>query len=267
MKRFIEFIRSAIPFIFQYLILLGTILASLYFIVTSIFIEYDNSILLKIILSLLCSIALSIVTENFLTLRKIENTVEKIQEKQMSIGGNIDELFIRRMDLNPLEERFKNSSNIFISGGSLSRLSDEYYGFFEQKLADNASLEVILVKPYSTAANMLCQNVVYETEDEKQYSQKITESLKRFINLKEKYNKNITIRLTENIPPYSIIALNLEKADAVMQVELYSYAVPTRERVEFIINKKDSRMYNFFIKQIEMLQGNSEIYESSTTKL
>lgn len=185
----------------------------------------------------------------------------------MSIGGNIDELFIRRMDLNPLEERFKNSSNIFISGGSLSRLSDEYYGFFEQKLADNASLEVILVKPYSTAANMLCQNVVYETEDEKQYSQKITESLKRFINLKEKYNKNITIRLTENIPPYSIIALNLEKADAVMQVELYSYAVPTRERVEFIINKKDSRMYNFFIKQIEMLQGNSEIYESSTTKL
>lgn len=114
---------------------------------------------------------------------------------------------------------------------------------------------------------MPCQNVVYETNDEKQYSQRITESLNRFLSLKEKCGQNITIRLTESVPPFSIIALNLGKADAVMQVELYSYAVPTRERVEFVINKKDSHMYKFFTQQIKTLQDKSEIYENSTVKL
>lgn len=267
MKRYHEIITYVLSVFFEYLTLFATIATSIYIVTSSQYTKYDDSTLLLLIISLLGFIALSIAAEKFFKLRKIENSVEEIREKQMSISGNIDELFITRKDLNPLEERFKNSSDIFISGGSLSRLSDEYYGFFEQKLANNASIEVILVKPYSAAANMLCQNVVYETSDEKQYSQRITESLNRFLSLKEKCGQNITIRLTESIPPFSIIALNLGKADAVMQVELYSYAVPTRERVEFVINKKDSHMYKFFTKQIKMLQDKSEIYESSTVKL
>lgn len=261
MNKYQKMVTDAISVLFEYITLFAAVGVSVYIGWSSQYTEYDDSTLLLLIISLLAFISTSIASEKFFKLRKIENSVEDIREKQNNYHYSIDELFITRMNLTPLEDRFKNSSTIFISGGSLSRLSDEYYGFFEHKLQNNASIEVIIVKPDTMAAKLLSKSVVYEINDEKQYNKKIKESLNRFLRLKEKFGQNITIRLSDSVPPFSIIALNLEKADAVIQVELYSYAVPTRERIEFFVNKKDSGMFNFFTKQIKVLQEKSEIYD------
>ncbi len=107
-----------------------------------------------------------------------------------------------------------------------------------------------MVKPYTEAAKLLCQNIVYETSDFETYCHKIEESIHRFKELKREYQDRINIYLSEQLPPFSLLAKNLNKEGSVIQVELYSYSVPTRERIEFNVYKSDVNTYNFFVNQI-----------------
>ena len=66
------------------------------------------------------------------------------------------------------------------------------------------------------------------------------------------------IRLTENTPPFGIVATNLEADSANVKVELYSYAIPTRERMQCFVNKSDEKIFAFFTKQIDTLRLASE---------
>ena len=116
-----------------------------------------------------------------------------------------------------------------------------------------------MVTPFSHGANLLCKNVVYETKDEIEYSQRIAESLRRFLRLKREFPDLVTIRLTENVPPFGIIAQNLGEGKSSIQIELYSYAVPTRERINFSVNRDNKEMYTFFESQISMLQTISKV--------
>ena len=111
----------------------------------------------------------------------------------------------------------------------MARLSDEYYGLFENKLNEGCSIEVILVEPNTEAARQLCRNIVYKTSDCDVYSRKISESIQRFAELKRKSPRGVKILLSDLVPPFSIMAKNLNKEKSIIQVELYSYAVPTRE--------------------------------------
>ena len=124
-------------------------------------------------------------------------------------------------------------------------------------------LEIVMVKPYSNAANLLCDNVVYETRDYKQYSFKISESLQRFLRLKQDYESRISIRLTENVPPFSLIVTDENFPNASIKVELYSYSVPTRERMQFEVTREDSKSFAFFIDQLITLRKAS--YEIDTS--
>ena len=120
-----------------------------------------------------------------------------------------------------------------------------------------------MVKPYSHAADLLCDNVVYETNDHEQYSLKIWESLQRFLRLKQEYDSNVSIRLTENVPPFSLIISDEESSKASIKIELYSYSVPTRERMQFEITKEDVVSFSFFINQLKALRLASREIDTS----
>lgn len=79
-----------------------------------------------------------------------------IQSAIRKNGVGLEELAFTRKELKPLEARLSPAQKITITGGSLYRLSDEYYAFFESKLKNGCQLEIIMVKPYSYAANLLC---------------------------------------------------------------------------------------------------------------
>lgn len=261
MSKFKKILRSIFLLLVEYVTLFFTIISSAYIVITSQYIEYSRDDLLLWIISLLGLIATAIAAERYFTLGSIEKRIEAIQTKIEGGGPSLDQLLFRRRDLSPLEDRLKDATSIIITGGSLARLSDEYYGFFEQKLKDGCKLEVILVRPNSEAANQLCLNTVYETSDIQIYNRKITESLSRFAELKQNFPQNVFIWLSELTPPYSIIGKNIEKEDAFIQVELYSYAVPTRERVEFTVSANDVNTMSFFKNQIDILKRASEEYK------
>ena len=109
----------------------------------------------------------------------------------------------------------------------------------------------------------MSDNVVYETRDYKQYSFKISESLQRFLRLKQDYESRISIRLTENVPPFSLIVTDENFPNASIKVELYSYSVPTRERMQFEVTREDSKSFAFFIDQLITLRKAS--YEIDTS--
>ena len=158
-----------------------------------------------------------------------------------------------------VEERLKKSKSMVITGGSLTRLSDEYFGFFQEKLSQGAILEIIMVRPFSNAANLLCDNVVYETSDYHRYSLKIKDSLERFLELQKSFPKLVEIRLSDNTPPFSIIGTDLDSENAAMKIELYSFACPTRERCQFFVKNDDKASLKFFKAQLEELRKTSEV--------
>lgn len=261
MKKIKRYIGVIIEILFEHLTLLSTIIASVYILIDSQIREYSSATLLLWIISLLGLIATATASEKYYKLNKIQKGVESIQENINSSNFSLDEVFFTRKDLLTLEERMQNVKSIFLLGGSLARLADEYYALFEEKLKGNCRIEIIMVRPFTISAELLCKNVVYETGNKNLYNKKIEESLERFFLLKETFPQLIEIRLIESVPPFGIFATNLELDDANIQVELYSYAVPARERRLFNISKKDEKIFSFFINQIDVARLKSEEVE------
>ena len=152
---------------------------------------YEDNTLLLWIIGLLGLIATAVVSEKYFKLSKISKGIKDIQLSLERNSQGLDEIAFTRKELKPLESRLSEAKRITITGGSLYRLSDEYYAFFESKLKKGCQLEIIMVKPYSHAADLLCDNVVYETNDHEQYSLKIWESLQRFLRLKQEYDLSL----------------------------------------------------------------------------
>lgn len=259
MNKFKKFFTKMLAVISEYITLIVTIIASTYIIISSQFIEYSTITLLLWIISLLGLIALAISAEKFFKLKNIESCVEEIKKKTNEKVKSIDDVFFSRKALAPLEDRLAKSKKIVIIGGSLARLSDEYYAFFEGLLNRGVELEIIMVKPYSKAAEHLLKNTVYESKDIDLYNNKINESLNRFKKLQQVDSSILTIRLLETTPPCSLIYSKGNDGDSFVQVELYLYAVPTRDRLEFKVNESDKETFKYFMNQIEYVRKLSKI--------
>lgn len=258
MKKIRKYLFFVLNVLCEHITLFATIIGSAFILIDSQIKEYSLETLLLFAISLLGLIATAIASEKYFKLNKIDKNIMYIQKSILPNNTNFDKFFFTRKELSPLEKRMENATSIFLSGGSLARLSDEYYAFFEKKLNENCTIEIILVRPFTKGADLLCKNVVYETDDYDTYSKRIEESLSRFFSLQENFPKLVKIRLTENTPPFGIIAINLENDSANIQVELYSYAVPTRDRIEFSVGKNEEKIFSFFKGQIETLRLSSE---------
>lgn len=263
MEKFKRVVLIIASVLFEHITLFATIIASVYILTKSQLDAYDNNTLLLWVIGLLGLIATAIVSEKYFKLSKIARGIEDIQSSIKNSGLSLDELAFTRKELKPLEVRLSQAKKITITGGSLYRLSDEYYAFFESKLKNGCQLEIVMVKPYSSAADLLCDNVVYETKDYKQYSFKISESLQRFLRLKQEYNSGISIRLAENVPPFSLIVTDEDSSNASIKVELYSYSVPTRERMQFEVTREDAKSFAFFIDQLITIRRESNEIDTS----
>ena len=254
MKKIKSILLNLMRILFEYLSLIATIIGSIYIIVSSQIIDYSQDKLLLWIIGLLGLIATAQGAEKYFKLNKIESEIKDLK----SLSGQAKEDSFTRIELSPLEDRLSDAKTITITGGSLKRISDEYYAFLERNIKKGCKLEVIMVKPNSPAADMLCDNIVYETHDHADYSETIQKSLNRFLELKRLYDKKVTIRLSENVPPFSIMVKNEKLGDAELKIELYSFVVPTRERKQFqyrsIDNKKE---FDFYMDQLKTLRDNS----------
>ena len=250
-------LKKVIDFILEHCTLFITIVASAYIVIVSQIKPFTVDTLLLWIISLLGLIAVAIASEKYYKLNKIAKDVDTISKQNQVKKMTMDDLFRTRKELDLLEERLRDATQIVLTGGSLCRLADEYYAFFEEKLTKGCLMEIIMVRPNTPSANLLCDNVVYETQDYAVYSQKIEKALDGFKILKSCFPNQVIIRLSDKVPPYGMVAADLESEKATMKIELYTYSVPTRERIQLNVTKSDEKMFRFFMTQLDVLRNAS----------
>jgi len=240
-----------------------TIVFSMYLVLNSKFSDMSIADLVRWTILLLGLLSTSIFIERLGMLTRIENVTEATHNHLISQGLNpsVDHVFSDRKSLPPLEERLEHAKEIMITGGSLFRLGSEYTGYFEQKAKDGCKLKFLLLHPESDAARLVAKYVVYELNNYTAYKSQIDTSLYNFQRLKQHYNTLVEIRTYKLVPPYSLLITDPERSNGSVLVELYTCAVPTRDRPQFtLFASKDPQYYKFFLNQFRLMWDEAEPY-------
>jgi hypothetical protein len=212
--------------------------------------------LLEWVLGLLALLATSLLVDRLTRLRRIEKFSRESHDILAKTSGHpsLDVLMQDRKSLPPLEERFTGSKRVMITGGSLFRLANEYIGLFEQRAKEGCVFQFILVAPDSTAAALVAEHIVYEIKDVATYSAHIQTAIKNLMTLKAQFPAQIEVRVVNYVPPFSMIICDPEKEHGSIRLELYTIAVPTRERPHLYIRKRvERKWFDFFMLQFEQL--------------
>lgn len=210
------------------------------------------------VIALLALIATSLLTERLLEARLTRNSLARIEDrisqaleyaKQVESLG-IDDLVVRRRDLPPLEERLANAKNISISGGSLFRLANEYKSLFETLARKGCRLSFLVTDPVSPAAELLCKTVAYEASDVDAYRGQLRAALTGLLAIQAKAPDLVQVRVSTAVPPFSLVMIEKEDESSVIQVELYAFNIPARDRPTLLVDKqRDPRLHSIFSDQ------------------
>ena len=222
---------------------------------------YEIKDLLAYIISILALIASSMLIERIVKISSIEKHIKKLEARM--IYNNI---FMYCHTVKFWEETEKYAKKIFISGGSLYHVIAERSSIFDRLLENNCEIDIVLVKPHSEAADLLCKEVVKEVYVTEKFSEHTIECLALLKQYRERYpNATITIRLNEHVPPYGIFALYESKKQDIkpraIQVNFYSGKVAYDKRLALWIENSCAQSqiaYDYFCERIEELKNRIE---------
>lgn len=220
----------------------------------------ESTKLLEWIITILGLLSTTILIDRFTRLRRIEKHTEETYNflKDKEGKPSLDDLLINRKQLPPLEQRLKSVKEVMISGGSLFRLTNEYLGLFEEKAKEGCKFKFLLLNPSSEAAKLVATHIVYEIDSYQTYVNYINTALNNLDGLKKKYPTQVEIKIVDFIPSFSLFITDPTKEDGVARVELYTQAVPTRERPQIVlINTREPHWYNFFLSQFNDMWNSS----------
>lgn len=253
-------IEKTLAVILENLPTVTTIGFSTYIVARSQAIKITADELLLWIVSLLGLLATAILVEKLGKLRRIEHYTELTHDYLIKKGAtpSLDTIFLDRKSLPPLEKRLQFSKEVIFTGGSLFRISTEYLGFLEQKAQEGCKLKFLLVEPRSESSRLVAQYVVYEINDPVAYDEQIKNSLINLRKLQQRYEKLVEIRVSQCVPPFGLLITDPTKAHGTVQVEMYTVAVPTRNRPEFtLLKERDPYWHSFFLSQFDQMWNRS----------
>lgn len=215
---------------------------------------YEISKLLGWIITILALMATSMLIERFGRLQKIEKNVTETNNflKNQEGKASLDTILVNRKQVHSLELRLKYAKDIRISGASLFRLTTEYLGFLQEKAKEGCKFKFLLLDPNCEAAKLVATHIVYEVNDNQTYINNINTTISNLTLLKKKYPDNIEIKIADFIPSFSIFITDPEKEDGTIRVEIYTQAVPTRERPQLALsNNREPHWFKFFLNQFD----------------
>lgn len=218
--------------------------------------------ILKAVLALLALIGTSLLTERIVEGRGLRNRLSEIDgrlEEVLAYARDIetvglDSLVIRRRDLPPLEERLDGAKGVAISGGSLFRLVNEYQNLFEQLAASGCGLRFLMTDPDADAVEVLSSAVVYESNDVGTYRTQMRAALAGLTSLAARYPTACQVKLCTIAPPFSIMVVDRGHDSSTIQVELYPFRLPARNRPMLLLDRQhDPKLHAIFSSQFEDL--------------
>lgn len=208
--------------------------------------------LLQSIVAMLALIAGTLLIEKFLLLSSIANDVKKIESKMVD-----SDVFMYCHASRFWEDALSSAQSLFISGGSLFHVLPEKSGDFLSLLRSGCKIEVVVVKPYSDAAEMLHRNVVKEIGASKQFSGNIIQTLDFLLEHKKEFPDQLTIRLNDHTPAFGIFAVYRDGIPQTIQANLFSEKVPYDKRLALSLEVSSERnrfAYDYFCSQIKFLE-------------
>lgn len=227
--------------------------------------------ILQAVMALLALIGTSLLTERLIEGRRLRNKLDEIHNRLDQVltyardieTTGLDTLVIRRRDLPPLEERLDGAKRIAISGGSLFRLVNEYKNLFEQLAEGGCKLRFLITDPDTSAVEFLSSTVVYESNNVDTYRTQMRTAVSGLLELTSKYPDVCQVKLCAIVPSFSLLVVEKGSETSVIQVELYPYRLPARERPTLLLDsRQDPRLYRLFSSQYEAM-WNSDFSRSA----
>lgn len=220
--------------------------------------QYDTQELLAYIISILVFIAGSMLIERLVNISSIDKRIKNLESKLV-----YEDVFMYCHAKKFWDEAEKHAKKIIVSGGSLYHVIAERSGVFEKLLSNNCEIEVIVVKPYSEAAKLLCNEVVKEVNSTTRFSEHTVECLGLLEQYKKRFPKaKITIRLNDQVPPYGLFALYESTKQGIkprlIQVNFFSGKVAYDKRLALWIENSTAQSqiaYDYFCDRIIELQN------------
>lgn len=215
--------------------------------------------ILQAIVVLLGLIGASLLADKFVegnALKKSLNDISRQLKATLNCveTRSLDDLVIKIRDLPTLEERLAGARQIFVSGGSLYRLANEYQSLFEQLAENGCKLRFLLTDPDGTSVELLSLGVVYESSGVDGYRTQVRSSVAAFSRLMSRFPTLCEGRLYTLPPPYSLMIVEKENDTSTILVEIYPFKLPTRDRPMLFLDKqKDPRLYNLFTSQYQAM--------------
>lgn len=230
--------------------------------------------LLQAVLALLALIGTSLLTERLVEGRGLRSRLSDIDGRLAEVlvyardieASGLDTLVIRRRDLPPLEQRLDGAKEVAISGGSLFRLLNEYQNLFEQLLHSGCKLRFLMTDPESDAAKTLSSSVAYESSDLEAYRSQMRTALASLTSLSTRHPNACQIRLCALAPPFSLMVVKRGPDSSSVQVEIYPFKTPARNRPMLLLDAtNEPKLHAFFSSQFEELWSSAFCHTVETS--
>jgi hypothetical protein len=216
--------------------------------------------LLQIVLLLMALIATSLITERLVEGRRDRERLASISSKLDAVVSftrnenvSLDDVVVSRRQLPSLEDRLFGATEIMVSGGSLSRLANEYRSLFERLAREGCRLRFIVTNPGSPGAEFLSAEVSYESRSLDAYRSYMRDAADGLTDLVRRFPGQCEARMFDAAPPFSIMVI-VKPGSSTAQVELYTLGLPARDR-PILLTASDSspRLCALFTAQFEAL--------------
>lgn len=240
-----------------------TVIASTILAILSGIFSFSERELLQATLLILALIGTSLVTDRLIDGRKMRTRLDEIDTKlsealrrslEIETAG-LDHLVSCRRDLPPLEQRLLGAKRVFVSGGSLFRLVNEYKRLFEDLATETCNIRLLMTSPDSAAAEHLSTLVSYESHNVANYRAHARDTVESLQSLVNRFPMHCQARISNVAPPFSILWVEGgELGVGRLQVEIYAFGLPARDRPILILEEeRDPRLYALFASQAEAL--------------
>ena len=218
--------------------------------------------ILQAVVGLLALIGASLLMEKLIEVRALRKSLNGISGQLGEALDYIhhledaspDDLITIIRDLPSLEERLEGAKQVFISGGSLYRLANEYQNMFEKLAENGCKLRFLLANPDGPSIESLSSGVVYESSDPESYRAQVRSSVATLTKLASRYPTLCEVRLYTLPPSFSLMIVEKEKDTSTILVEIYAFRLPTRDRPMLFLDKqRDPRLHELFSSQFKAM--------------
>jgi hypothetical protein len=223
-------------------------------------IHFSDGALLQVILLLLALLGTSSVAERLIEahsdrreLASISSKLETVVRFTRNENVSLDDVIVSRRQLPSLEERLIGATEVMISGGSLSRLSNEYRSMFDRLGREGCRLRFVMTNPASHGAEFLSAEVSYESRSLEAYRSYMRDAAAGLMDLANEFPNKCEVRTYDAAPPFSLMVI-VKPDSSTVQIELYTLGLPARDRPILMTTSSQSpRLCAMFTEQFEAL--------------